>query len=121
MDVILCPAYVGVAATLGSGQYWLYTAIWNVLDQPCVAFPTGLKVDSAIDVVEDYEPRSEEDDREYRKCQSSFPSQLPVPNAFLDVPETFVDAPIALQLVGKRFRDEETVAATELVSKIVQS
>lgn len=37
-----------------------------------------------------------------------------------DVPETFVGAPIALQLVGKHFRDEETVAATDLVSKIVQ-
>lgn len=43
------------------------------------------------------------------------------PDAFLDVPETFADAPIALQLVGKHFRDEETVAATELVSRIVQS
>ncbi|KAI8670258.1 Amidase [Fusarium keratoplasticum] len=105
VDVILCPAYVGAAATLGSGQYWLYTAIWNILDQPCVAFPTGLKVDPAIDVVEDYKPCSQEDDREYRKY----------------VPETFANAPIALQLVGKHFRDEETVAATELVSKIVQS
>lgn len=37
-----------------------------------------------------------------------------------DVPETFVGAPIALQLVGKHFRDEETVAATELVAKIIQ-
>jgi hypothetical protein len=80
VDVILCPAYVGAAATLGSGQNWLYTAIWNILDQPCVAFPTGLKVDPAIDVVEDYKPRSEEDDREYRKCQSGFPSQLSIPS-----------------------------------------
>lgn len=38
-----------------------------------------------------------------------------------DEPATFSGAPIALQLVGKHFRDEETVAAAELVSKIVQS
>ncbi|KAM5377870.1 hypothetical protein ACJZ2D_004774 [Fusarium nematophilum] len=105
VDFILCPAYVGAAATLGAGQYWLYTAIWNVLDQPSIAFPTGLNVDPTIDVVEEgYTPRSDVEEREYKKY----------------VPETFSGAPIALQLVGKHFRDEETVAATELVSKIIQ-
>lgn len=39
----------------------------------------------------------------------------------LDVPDTFAGAPIGLQLVGKHFKDEETLAAAELVSKIVQS
>ncbi|KAH7126063.1 amidase signature domain-containing protein [Dactylonectria macrodidyma] len=68
VDFILCPAYVGAAATLGGGQYFLYTAIWNILDQPCTTFPTGLKVDPTIDVVDkDYEPRSEDDQREYKK------------------------------------------------------
>ncbi|KAF7550000.1 hypothetical protein G7046_g8158 [Stylonectria norvegica] len=105
VDFILCPAYVGAGAVLATCQYWLYTAVWNILDQPCIAFPTGLTVDPAIDVVEkDYLPRSAKDRREYEAY----------------VPETFVGAPIALQLVGKHFRDEETVAATELVSRIVQ-
>jgi amidase len=36
------------------------------------------------------------------------------------VPEKYVDAPIALQLVGKHFRDEETMAATDLISKILK-
>ncbi|KAF5013206.1 hypothetical protein FDECE_785 [Fusarium decemcellulare] len=106
VDLILCPAYVGAAAALGTGQYWLYTAIWNILDQPCVAFPTGLKADPAIDVVEEgYQPRSAVDETEYKKY----------------VPESFADVPIALQLVGKHFRDEETVAATALLSKIIQA
>ncbi len=51
VDVILCPAYVGVAAELAQGQYWLYTSIWNILDQPAITFPTGLKADPKIDVV----------------------------------------------------------------------
>ncbi|KAL4904497.1 hypothetical protein BDW74DRAFT_25448 [Aspergillus multicolor] len=103
---ILCPAYVGAAAELGGGQYFHYTSIWNILDQPAITFPTGLKVDPAVDVVEkDYKPRSADDEREYKKY----------------VPETFVEAPIALQLVGKHFRDEETVAAAEVVSRIVQA
>lgn len=69
VDFILCPAYLGVASELATGQYWLYTAIWNILDQPCVAFPTGLKAEPSIDVVEaDYQPRSTDDEREYKKC-----------------------------------------------------
>ncbi|KAF6835323.1 fatty-acid amide hydrolase [Colletotrichum plurivorum] len=70
VDFILCPAYVGVAARLGEAQYWHYTTIWNILDQPSITFPTGLYVDPAIDVVEkDYTPRSDEDEREYKKCR----------------------------------------------------
>lgn len=70
VDFILCPTYVGAAAELATAQYWSYTAIWNILDQPAVIFPTGLKADPAVDVVEaDYTPRSEEDKREYEKCK----------------------------------------------------
>ncbi|KAK2027473.1 amidase [Colletotrichum zoysiae] len=105
IDFILCPAYVGVAAKCGAAQYWHYTTIWNILDQPSVTFPTGLYADPAIDVVEkDYKPRSATDEREYKKY----------------VAEEFEGAPIALQLAGKHFRDEETVAAADLISKIIQ-
>lgn len=70
VDFILCPTYVGVAAELGTPQYWSYTAIWNILDQPAVIFPTGLKADPALDHVEaDYTPRSPTDEREYKKCE----------------------------------------------------
>jgi hypothetical protein len=70
VDVILCPAYIGAAAQLGTGKYWLYTAIWNILDQPAAIFPTGLKVDSELDPVEvSYTPRSRQDEDEYKKCK----------------------------------------------------
>lgn len=71
VDFILCPAYTGAGAELGSCEYWQYTSVWNILDQPCVTFPTGLKVEPEIDVVEkDYRPRSAEDRREYEACKS---------------------------------------------------
>lgn len=70
VDYILCPTYVGVAAELGTPQYWNYTAIWNILDQPAVIFPTGLKADPGIDTAEtDYKPRSGAEKREYEKCK----------------------------------------------------
>lgn len=79
VDFLLCPTYVGVAAELGTAQYWGYTSIWNILDQPAVVFPTGLKADPQIDVAEtDYTPRNETDEREFKKCTLGFPpSPLP--------------------------------------------
>lgn len=70
VDFILCPAYVGVAAELGSGHYFGYTAVWNILDQPAITFPTGLKVDPVADAVDkSYKPKSADDEREYKKCE----------------------------------------------------
>jgi Asp-tRNA(Asn)/Glu-tRNA(Gln) amidotransferase A subunit family amidase len=84
VDFILCPAYVGVAAEPHEARYFAYTAIWNILDMPGVVFPTGLKVDQKLDPVEaGYQPRSLEDEAEYKAYS----------------PDKFVDAPIALQLV----------------------
>lgn len=72
VDFILCPAYIGAGAELASCEYFHYTSVWNILDQPCVTFPTGLKVDPEIDVVDrDYLPRSAKDRREYEACKSS--------------------------------------------------
>ncbi|RHZ52863.1 hypothetical protein CDV55_104739, partial [Aspergillus turcosus] len=105
VDFILCPVYVGAAAVMGESQYWNYTAIWNILDYPGVVFPSGLVVDPALDPVDStYRPRSEVDAREWAKYR----------------PERYEGAPIGLQLVGKHFKDEETLAAAGLVSDIVQ-
>jgi amidase len=72
VDFILCPTYVGAAAELGTAQYWVYTAIWNILDQPAVVFPTGLQVNPTIDIAEtDYKPRSDVDEREFKRCKSA--------------------------------------------------
>ncbi|EAW13376.1 fatty-acid amide hydrolase [Aspergillus clavatus NRRL 1] len=105
VDFILCPVYPGVAAVFGESHYWNYTAVWNILDQPGAVFPSGLVVDPVLDAVDGgYVPRSEVDAREWAKYQ----------------PERYVDAPIALQLVGRKYRDEETLAAAGLVAEIVQ-
>ncbi|KAL4983255.1 amidase signature domain-containing protein [Aspergillus falconensis] len=83
VDFILCPAYVGVASVLGESHYWNYTAIWNILDQPAVVFPSGLYVDPQLDAVDSsYKPRSAEDEREWKRY----------------APERYVGAPIGLQL-----------------------
>lgn len=68
VDFIISPTHCGVAPALGESQYWNYTAIWNILDQPCVILPTGLSQDLAIDKADpNYKPRNEFDDREWKK------------------------------------------------------
>ncbi|KAH6683380.1 fatty-acid amide hydrolase [Halenospora varia] len=105
VDFILCPTYVGAAAEHGTAHYWLYTSIWNLLDQPGVVFPSGLKVDPILDPVdEDFHPLNEIDKVEQDKY----------------APEKFVDAPLAYQLVGKHFRDEELVAAVKVIEAAIK-
>ena len=71
VDIILCPAYVGAGVLQGGAKYWNYTAIWNILDMPSSAFPSGLYVDKKVDVRDDnYKPRNEEDENEWKACKS---------------------------------------------------
>lgn len=80
-----------------------------MLDLPAAVFPSGLSVDPVLDALlaEDrrYQPRNEADEREWRK----YPS-----------PERYEGAPVALQIAGRRFKDEETLAAARVVEEIVR-
>ena len=108
VDFILCPTYPGVAAVMGESQYWNYTAIWNIVDLPSAVFPSGLTVDPKLDALTEqdkkYVPRGEVDEREWRKYQG---------------PERYEGAPVALQIAGRRFKDEETLAAAKVIEEIV--
>lgn len=41
-------------------------------------------------------------------------------STILDAAEKYFDAPIGLQLVGKRFHDEEVVAIAKVIEKITK-
>ncbi|KAF2402695.1 amidase [Trichodelitschia bisporula] len=104
VDVILCPVGPGTAPPLDCARYWGYTAQWNVLDYPALVFPVT-QVDPAIDVKEEeYTPRSNGMD-EY--------------NYKLYEPETYRDAPVSLQLVGRRYEDEKVIQALEFLKKYI--
>jgi amidase len=48
MDALICPVAPGVANQHGTAKYWSYSAVWNLLDYPALAFPDG-KVDEEVD------------------------------------------------------------------------
>lgn len=101
VDAILCPTGPGCAPPHGQSKYWNYTSQWNILEYAGAVFPVG-KVDQNIDLAEkDYMPINEQD---------KF-------NHALYDPSTYVDAPIGLQIVTRRFEDEKCLAILEVVEK----
>ncbi|GAB1738482.1 hypothetical protein NU219Hw_g3288t1 [Hortaea werneckii] len=105
VDVILCPAYPGAGALQGTPKYWNYTAIWNILDQPAVVMPSGLRCDRSMDKFDDmYVPRSEEDEREWRAYD----------------PDLFHGFPVALQVVGKHWQDEILLKAAKKIEDAIR-
>lgn len=70
VDVILCPTGPGVAPLIDTAKYWGYTAQWNLLDYPCLIFPTGLQCNSEDTKDESYQPRNEKDKYNHDLCES---------------------------------------------------
>jgi amidase len=103
IDVILCPVGPGAAPPLNHARYWGYTSQWNLLDYPALVFPVT-KVDQEKDQAEpDYKPMNDQDEFNHK----------------LYSPTTYVDAPISLQLVGRRYEDEKVFEALEFVQEAI--
>lgn len=70
VNIILCPPTNGSATLQGNNEYWFYTGLWNILDQPAAVFPTDLVVDPDLDPVDkQYVPLNDTDRREHEKCK----------------------------------------------------
>ncbi|KAI1614495.1 amidase [Exophiala viscosa] len=103
VDVILCPVGPGAAPPLNQSRYWGYTAQWNLLDYPAMIFPVT-QLDPKKDPVETgYQPLNAKDEFNYKLYE----------------PEKYVDAPVSLQLVGRRYDDEKVFEAMEFIQKSV--
>lgn len=105
VDYILSPSYVSVAAKPETITYWGYTCLWNLLDFPNVVFPTGLHVLSEDKVDTSFTPRNDVEEYEYNLYTG---------------PEDFINAPIGLQLTGRRYMDEHVVQAAKVVADIIK-
>lgn len=89
VDAILCPVGPGAAPKLETSKWWGYTSQWNLLDYPAVVFPVD-KVDLAKDSgTEKYTPRNENDRYNWELWEQHGA-------------EGYKDAPVSLQLVGRR-------------------
>ncbi|KAK8867470.1 acetamidase [Apiospora arundinis] len=103
VDVILCPAGPSVAPKLDAARYWGYTAQWNLLDYPAVAFPVNAHVgDGTPEPQVTHTPKNDEDRYNWSQWQQHGA-------------KGYEGAPISLQLVGRRYDDEKLLAALEVI------
>lgn len=124
VDVILTPVGPGCAPLIDTARYWCYTSQWNLLDYPALVFPTGLYCNEQDAADKTYSPRNEQDAYNYTLCKLEAISRkfgldvhkcLTDVFSFSDEPEKFKDAPISLQLVGRRYEDEKLIDALEMI------
>ncbi|KAF4984915.1 hypothetical protein FDECE_16981 [Fusarium decemcellulare] len=95
VDVILCPPSFGAATPHEKSRYWGYTSQWNLLDYPAAVFPVT-EVDPVLDVKDvNYAPKNDQDKAIYDMYS----------------PDTFQNAPVSLQVVGRKQEDEKVLAA----------
>ncbi|KAK0728327.1 amidase signature domain-containing protein [Lasiosphaeria miniovina] len=94
VDVLVCPVAPGIATRHGTAKYWAYSAMWNLLDYPALAFPAGT-ASKKVDVKEQ---------------RTSFMSDHDRSNWDLYDADLFDRMSVGLQMVGRRFDDEKVVA-----------
>ncbi|OAX37140.1 general amidase [Rhizopogon vinicolor AM-OR11-026] len=106
VDATICPAAPFVATPRGKNsiqamsKYINYTAVWNVLDYPATIFPVTT-VDPNLDA---------------KKSPHYFYDGFNKGIYEMYDPETFKNAPVCLQLVGRTLKDEAVVKMTEIVN-----
>ncbi|KAJ7903241.1 amidase signature domain-containing protein [Mycena leptocephala] len=105
VDVVLCPVGPGPAPPLGTSKYWGYTSIWNFVDYPAAAFPTGLYADPLLDVK----------DSGVRTWMSDTDEKISTGYEPMD----FGGAPICLQLASRRFADETVIQALYKIAEVL--
>lgn len=108
VDAILSPVAPTLAPPHDTTRWWGYTSYWNLMDFPAVVFPTGrfrahdnIPFDVSGEPVHGTRPRSAME--EYIKGQWA--------------PETYDNAPVALQLIGRRLDEERLLGILSVVEQ----
>ncbi|KAG6337079.1 hypothetical protein ID866_2032 [Astraeus odoratus] len=103
VDAILCPVAPTLAPPHGTTSWWGYTSHWNLLDLPAVVFPVRQYSASEQDSFNPGPPRNTVEEFIARQWK----------------PETYDNAPIGLQLVGRRLNEERLLAILGAIEKAV--
>ncbi|KAF7309527.1 Amidase domain-containing protein [Mycena indigotica] len=107
VDAIIAPASPSAPSQHNTPGYIYYTGFCNLCDYSAAVFPVTT-VDPAIDVkLPAHEFRSVNDQTNYENCMNE--------------PETFRNAPISLQCIGRKNEEEAVIRMTEIVSAALQA
>jgi amidase len=103
VDIVIGPAFVGPACAHDTAFYWTYTSLYNFVDYPGVVVPTPIKTETKEKYAADYRPLSEKCEKVRELWENS----------------NFKGAPIDLQIVARRYHDNELFGALALLKDIL--
>ncbi|RJE27589.1 hypothetical protein PHISCL_00014 [Aspergillus sclerotialis] len=105
IDVVIAPTFIGPACAHDTAWYWNYTYLWNFVDYPAVVVPTPIKAEAGEKYSKDNEaPLSE-------SCQH-------IRQLWADT--DFSGAPIGLQVIARRYHDNELFGALAVLQHALQ-
>ncbi|CCM00023.1 uncharacterized protein FIBRA_02049 [Fibroporia radiculosa] len=111
VDAVLSPVAPTLAPPHDTTRWWGYSSYWNLMDYPAVVFPSGrfraegyMPLDVSRDFVASTRPRNEVD--EYVRAQWAA--------------ETYENASIGLQLIGRRLNEERLLGMLGVVEDAVR-
>lgn len=114
LDFILSPTYSGPSEIPGESFYWGYTSFWNLTDYPNVVFPTKYHQDDKLDVYDENSLKLKQNQYEKKTWFKDDGKTIKYD------PKDYIGGPVALQLTGRRFHDEDIVAAVKVISDCLQ-
>ncbi|CAE6459376.1 unnamed protein product [Rhizoctonia solani] len=107
IDAILCPATATLASPHDTTRWAGYTHYWNLLDLPAAVFPSGKPFNA-------------------KEWKSGTRPSLGKPRNSIEEfvagqwdPDTYEGAPVALQLVGRRWQEEKLLGDLKIVDAVV--
>jgi amidase len=104
VDVVIGPAFVGPACKHDSALYWTYTSLWNLVDYPGVVFPTKITAREGEKYAEGYTPLSKECGHVKELWEKG----------------GFEGAPVDLQIVARRYHDNELFGALAVLKDVLE-
>jgi len=104
IDGLILPVAPVTAPRFGNNDYINYTGLFNLLDLPATVFPVTFVNAQKDQANADYQPASKID----AGIQSRFDPQL------------MQGSPVCLQVVGRKYRCESTLASAEIISSAIR-
>lgn len=113
LDAIICPVNPAAASAHGESTYWGYTSVFNILDYSATVFPAGFV--QSTDTWDTYPPTSEtcfnKEDQDFRKYYAEG----------VEGPAKYRGSPVALQVVTRRYREEEALDIVEIIQEAIKA
>ncbi|KAF7891501.1 uncharacterized protein EAF02_001826 [Botrytis sinoallii] len=115
LDVILMPPAAHTAVPLDCWSRVAYTCLWNYLDYPAIVVPVDQVQDT--DLADDLSnAKFGPDDEQIYKLLKPKLTYTPKDTG----PEQYKDAPVCVQLVGYRHKDEALLKAAAVLDSIIK-